>query len=493
MVRSSSVLAILSSLAILATTTSGAVTTSLENCLQKISGLEVVVAGDSSWTKAKQAFDLRFTYTPKAVVYPSTDSQVQAAVKCAAASSIPIAPRCGGHSYEGYSLGGADGFLIIDVTKMQTVTVDQSTETAWIGAGSKLGPAYLSLWQSGNYTIPGGTCPSVGVSGNALGGGYGLLGRKHSVLADNVVALKFVNAKGELLQVDASTNPDLFWALRGGGLGSYGVVTSFQFKIYQISSPVTAFEYSFPASSYKKVMQGLAAWSPSAPEEVTVELNWGASSFDLTGIYLGPKSNIPSVMNKWFSIIKPSSSDVKEMSMIQAILKFTYMGTTDIQALSLTTGPGPADSRYYAGKSLLFDKATFSDESIEIIHKWLPKYKQGYIIIDVWGGAVHNQPSTGPNAFVHRSQQYGIEFVSEWDKDKCGDCLTWLSGFFNEMLTQYKKEYTVVKAYQNYIDRTLPNWSSAYYADAFPRLVSIKKDIDPNNIFRNPQSIPVSL
>jgi hypothetical protein len=141
----------------------------------------------------------------------------------------------------------------------------------------------------------------------------------------------------------------------------------------------------------------------------------------------------------------------------------------------------------------LFDHDTFSDASLSIINKWLPQYPRGYIIIDLWGGAVRNQPSTGANAFVHRSQQFGIEFVSEWDKGTCTKCLDWLSSFFNEMLAQYKKEYTTVKAYQNYIDRTLQGWSSAYYADALPRLVSIKKTVDPGNVFRNPQSIPVSL
>jgi hypothetical protein len=226
--------------------------------------------------------------------------------------------------------------------------VDKSSETVWIGAGSKLGPAYLSLWKAGNYTIPGGTCPSVGVSGNALGGGYGLLGRKHSVLADNVVALRFVDAKGEVLQVDADNNPDLFWALRGAGLGSFGVVTAFKFKMYQMTDAVTTFEYSFPASNYKNVMKGLSEWASSAPEEVTVELNWAASGFDLTGIYLGPKSDIPSLMKKWFSISPPNHSDVKSMSMIQAILKFSWIDSTDIESLSLTTGPGPADARYYA-------------------------------------------------------------------------------------------------------------------------------------------------
>jgi FAD/FMN-containing dehydrogenase len=141
----------------------------------------------------------------------------------------------------------------------------------------------------------------------------------------------------------------------------------------------------------------------------------------------------------------------------------------------------------------LYDNEAFSDASLAIINKWLPKDSRGYIIIDVWGGATRNQPSTGSNAFVHRSQQYGIEFVSEWDKGTCTTCLDWISSFFNEMLAQYKKEYTTVKAYQNYIDRTLPNWSSAYYADAWPRLVNIKKSVDPSNIFRNPQSIPVAI
>lgn len=238
--------------------------------------------------------------------------------------------------------------MVIDLTKMNSVTVDKSAQTTWIGAGSKLGPAYLSLWKSGNYTIPGGTCPSVGVSGNALGGGYGLLGRKHSVLADNVVALRFVSAKGELVQVDANTNPDLFWALRGAGLGSFGIVTAFKFNMYKITDEVTTFDYTFPASNYKNVMKGFSTWASTAPDEVTVELNWASSGFELTGIYLGPKSDIPSLMSKWFSISPPRQSDVASMSMISAILKFSYIDSTDINALSLTGGFKPADARYYA-------------------------------------------------------------------------------------------------------------------------------------------------
>ncbi|KAF9944966.1 hypothetical protein BGZ72_001806, partial [Mortierella alpina] len=152
---------------------------------------------------------------------------VQIAVRCAAAAKVAVAPRSGGHSFEGHSTGGQDGSLVIDLGGLNSVAVKNGL--AKVGAGVRLGQLYLELFNQGGYTLNAGTCPSVGVGGHALGGGFGLLGPKYGLLLDRILEMQMVNAQGQLLTVSANSHPDLFYALRGAGGGSYGVVTEFTF------------------------------------------------------------------------------------------------------------------------------------------------------------------------------------------------------------------------------------------------------------------------
>jgi FAD/FMN-containing dehydrogenase len=170
---------------------------------------------------------------PLAVLQPVDAADVQAAVRWAARNDVPITARSGGHGYAGYA--SARGGLVVDLRRLDRISVAGGSGSATVGPGSQLIDVYRRLARSG-ATIPAGSCPSVGIGGHALGGGMGLAGRRFGLTCDNVTALRIVTADGRLLQCDADTNPDLFWACRGGGGGNFGIVTRFQLKTHPVGS-----------------------------------------------------------------------------------------------------------------------------------------------------------------------------------------------------------------------------------------------------------------
>src|SRR5207244_3988155 len=147
---------------------------------------------------------------------------------------IAFAIRAGGHSFAGQS---STKGLVIDLRRIAGIS--PSGNKARVGAGAKLGAVYPALWASGHRTIPGGTAPTVGVAGLSLGGGHGFVARKLGLACDSLLAVEIVTADGALRTCNATKEKDLFWALRGAGFGSFGVVTSLLFRTTQIGQVAT--------------------------------------------------------------------------------------------------------------------------------------------------------------------------------------------------------------------------------------------------------------
>ncbi|KAG0361199.1 hypothetical protein BC939DRAFT_499043 [Gamsiella multidivaricata] len=476
----------------------------LATCLKPL-GSKVITSKSSAYAQQRYAFDLRYTFQPEVIVMAQSETDVQTAVKCAKQANIPVAPRSGGHSFEGYSIGGQDGALVLDLTGLNGVKVKGSK--AKVGAGVRLGKLYLELFNQGGWTINAGTCPSVGIGGHALGGGFGLLSRKYGLLIDRIVEMEMVNADGELLTISATQNPDLFYALRGAGGGSYGVVTSFTILPVKPAPKVTSFSYEWNLSDYAKVLKAYVNFQPTASRDVGVEMNVASSGLELYGIFQGPKGTQSAAMASFLKAApKPRSSDVRESRQIDAQLRFAFVeggnNDKDINALALQPPYHPGDSRYTKGKSLVYP-SVLKSSTIALLGKWAAKTPKGstanYIIVDLWGGAV-SDTSASDTSFIHRDAHTVFEFVAEWDessspkpgKPDCKDCLKWMNDMYSEFLADYRANYsTSVRGYQNYIDLAMPNWMDAYYGQAVPRLKQIKASVDPANVFRFPQSIPL--
>ncbi|MBA2505472.1 MAG: FAD-dependent oxidoreductase, partial [Thermoleophilaceae bacterium] len=190
---------------------------------------------------------------PLAVLRAAGARDVQAAVQWAAKNDVPVAARSGGHSYAGYST--VRNGLVIDLRSLDRVTVSSGSRSVRIGPGARLIEVYAGLAAKG-LAVPGGTCPTVGFGGLALGGGYGFASRALGMTCDTIESMRVVTAGGSLLTADEDTNADLFWALRGGGGGNFGIVTRFTVNASREGS-AAFYSASWPAGATE---DAIAAW-----------------------------------------------------------------------------------------------------------------------------------------------------------------------------------------------------------------------------------------
>ena len=179
-------------------------------CLQATGVPQLTLPDDTSFNSLKQVYNTRFDVnTPLAIASAATESQVQRIVRCARAAGVPAVARSGGHSFEGYST--LNGSVVIDLRPyMKGVSIDGKNAVAQVQAGANNGEVYFAAWNAG-YGYAGGTCPTVGISGLALGGGYGLLARRDGILA-NVLSIRMVASSGGVIVANDTHNSDLFWA-----------------------------------------------------------------------------------------------------------------------------------------------------------------------------------------------------------------------------------------------------------------------------------------
>ncbi|KAF9584394.1 hypothetical protein BGW38_006629 [Lunasporangiospora selenospora] len=367
--------------------------------------------------------------------------------------------------------------------------MDTKTGIATIGAGVRLGPLYSKLWAAGQYLIPAGTCPSVGIGGIALGGGLGMVGRKYGILTDSIVGMTLISAKGAILKVSAKSNSELFWALRGAGGGSFGLVTEFQIQAYKAPPQITTMVYTFPLKSYQAVIEGYGNWGKSIPEEIFGAMSVRNSGIELRLNYLGSKSQAQKIVKSLFAKTgSPATTDGKEGSWYQAATKWAGSGSLE--------NPNLNAHRYHRGGSLLY-RRTMSRMEVDTVYKYLSNLPKGassaYLIIDIWGGKI-DRPSSAAAFDNHRGVYYGFDFGITWKDSSntpgvnCDECLFWSASFRKDLYNLYGGP---LEAYQNYIERDLPKSLEAYYGSSLPHLKQVKKMFDPNNVFSFPQSIPL--
>jgi hypothetical protein len=233
--------------------------------LGDLCGGAVLVAGDDGYDAARGTWNLSVSLTPAAVAYPADAQEVAALVRCAREMGLRIAVQSTGHNAGSVGSDLQDAILL-RTSALRGVTVDPARRIARVGAGA--------LWQDvADATAPHGlaalhgSAPDVGVTGYTLGGGLGWLARRHGLQCNHVVAAEIVTADGELVRTDARTDPELFWAIRGGG-GSFGVVTALEIALLPLPS-VTAGVLAWDAAHAGRVLGRWADWAATAPDDAT--------------------------------------------------------------------------------------------------------------------------------------------------------------------------------------------------------------------------------
>jgi FAD/FMN-containing dehydrogenase len=419
---------------------------------------------------------------PSLVARPLDSADVRAAVNWGVANGVSLRARSGGHSYAGYSTL-SDG-LVLDLRNLRHITVDSRKRTATIGAGAQLIDVYAAL-SARRVTIPAGSCPSVGVAGHALGGGMGLAGRQFGLTADNLLSLRIVTADGRERTASRHSEPDLYWALRGGGGGNFGVVTSFTFRVHAVPRSVAAFFVNWP---WERAVDALAAWqewAPHARPELTsiFHLNGGGglTSVSVSGQYFGPARDLSRLLAPLTAAggALVSAGDEEYLRTQLVFAGCTHTSLTACHTVGTRSGGMlPRESfqakSQYVAKSLPATARTALVEAVEI-RAGMPG--NGAIVFDSYGGAI-NRVAPGATAFVHRNALFCVQYLTY------PGGLPWLRAITNKMV-----RYVTGGAYLNYTDSDLKDWQSAYYGSNYPRLLATRRTIDPHHYFNFPQAI----
>ncbi|KAG0050162.1 hypothetical protein BGZ83_005054 [Gryganskiella cystojenkinii] len=442
-------------------------------------------------------FNHIFDHGPSAIFHPASESEAAAAVLCAVVHNVSIVPRSGGHSFEGYSGGGKSGSLVIDLNLFQQFSIDHDTGIATVGAGNRLGPLYAKLWNAGEYLVPAGSCPGVGVGGHALGGGMGMVGRKYGMLSHNVVGLTMVDADGNIWKVDATSRPDLFWALRGAGGGSFGLVTEFKIQAYKAPTTVTTVLAVYPRKVHRAVMDAFGIWAKNVVNDFTPVIYIDQNKVLLMGTFLGSQDKARITLASLFALTGPPVQIAfEEGTWYHAAAKWAKLEGAKLE------DPFEEQARSFRLRSLLY-RQPISDQEMMIISKYLddpPSNPNGRVttsvIFEIWGGKI-DYPSSASAFDNHRGTLYSIQYGVTWNvtssqsDSTCTECTDWTGRFAKELQAAYSSSQGL-EAYQNYMERDIPNGLQAYYGDNLSRLVQIKKSIDIGNIFSFPQAIPLS-
>ena len=458
----------------------------------------LVRPGEAAYTTSKRLFDPRFdSLHPAGIAYCRNPHDVATCLAFVRKYGVPVTARCGGHSYAGYS---STSGLIMDVTRMAGVNVNGNTAT--VGAGTHLIDFYNGLAARGR-AVPGGSCPTVGISGLTLGGGIGVVARAYGLTSNNVQSLQIVTADGQVRTCNASTNADLYWACRGGGGGNFGVVTSFTFTTHPAGN-IVLFFLSWPWSQAARVISAWQSWAPHAPDALWSNMHLAAApggsipSIQVGGTYLGSLSTASAQLEKLYAAVgsDPSSPFMETTSWLHAMLVEAGCASLTVNECHLPTqNPAGQLSRAseYA-KSDFFTKP-LSSHGIGTLLSGVESLQRvsgaaggsGGIAFDSLGGAV-NRVAPGATAFVHRDALFGAQYTTGWTPGAAAAGVArqhaWQQSFWQSM-----RPYASGQAYQNYIDPALTNWRQAYYGANYNRLSQIKARYDPDRVFTFAQAI----
>ncbi|HEX3793391.1 MAG TPA: FAD-binding oxidoreductase [Acidimicrobiales bacterium] len=456
----------------------------------------LVLPGDGTYAAQSLLFNELLTSQPAAIALCATPTDVQRCVGFARAHGVPLAARSGGHSYAGYSSGPG---LMVDVSALNRITLGGGQQ-AVVGAGTRLIDLYSTLGAA-NVLLPGGSCPTVGIAGLALGGGIGVFGRAYGLTCDNIASLDVVTADGSLRTCSPHSHADLYWASRGGGGGNFGIVTSFTFTTHPMPD-VNLFTLEWNWSEAGAVLDAWLTFIPAAPPPLWANCQLASNgtgsgvNVKVTGVFAGSTAACASALTPLLSAVgaAPTYRFVGPEDYMRAMLIEAGCENLTVPQCHLPA-QNPAGTRTrtaFVAKSTYVNAplpAAGTAAVISAVEALEVPAAGGGVVFDGYGGTISTLGS-GDTAFVHRDAiacaQYSVNFNSAAGAD-LGGARDWLAH------TQSTFAPYAEGSYQNYIDPTLTDWAQAYYGANLPRLRQVKAVYDPDDTFHFAQSIPLPI
>jgi FAD/FMN-containing dehydrogenase len=447
---------------------------SVEGLAAAVKG-RVVERGDAEYDSARALYNAMIDKRPAAIAYCVDEADVVAAVQYATGRGLPIAVRCGGHN--GGGLGSVDNGLVLDLAPMNVVRVDETAKLARVGGGTLLKDVVESTHRYG-LTVPVGIIGTTGVGGLTLGGGVGHLTRAFGLTIDNMVAATVVLADGSVVQCDSERDPDLFWALRGGG-GNFGIVTQFSFRCHPAST-VLGGPVVYDLDETETVMRWYRDFIAAAPDELG---GW------LAYLSIPPGPPFPEELHLrkvcgvvWTQLGEEESPALREArSFGTPLLDGVAPMPLPVWNTAFDALFPPGEQWYWRGDFV----ADLPDAAIAEHAAWMPK-------APTWKSTMHMYPTNGAAARVGNDETAWGYRDARWSQVTAGvdadpanaaAITDWARGY-----SDATRPYAMQGGYSNF-QMDEPDRVRGMYGSNYERLARIKAHYDPNNIFQVNQNI----
>ncbi len=451
---------------------------SIENLKDEVKG-KVVLSGDSGYDETRRIWNAMIDRRPAVIVQCAAAADVPPAISFARGHGLEISIRGAGHNIAGNAV--CENGVMIDFSKMRTVRVDAGKRLAQVEPGATLNDVDRATQDHGLAT-PLGINSTTGIAGLTLGGGFGWLTRKYGMTIDNLVSVDLVMANGAPIRASDRENPDLFWAVRGGG-GNFGVVTGFEFKLHPVGPEVYSGLLVFPFSQARQVIEKYREFVKTAPEELNV---W---------VVLRKAPPLPflpaSVHGKEIVALAVfyagSASDGRKL--VEPLHRFGDTHGEHIGLQPYTQWQQAFDPLLTPGARNYWKSHNFTeirDGALDAVLRYAGRLPtpQCEIFIGLIAGAANRIPAEA-TAYGQRGTKLVLNVHGRWD-DPADDarCIAWARDFFKA-----SAPYASAGAYVNFMTEDETDRIATAYGPSYARLVQIKRRYDPENIFHMNQNI----
>lgn len=474
-----------------------AANTEWERLRERLTG-RLVLPANSGYDLAKQTHRTMFDHIrPAGVAYCESTADVRTCLSFAQHNGVPAVARSGGHSYGGYSTSQG---LVIDVSRLNGIQVGERTTV--VGPGAQLSELVDTVGAHG-VGLASGICPTVAMGGYLQGGGIGWQTRALGLGCDSLTSVRVVLADGRVVDCSEDNESDLFWALRGGGGGNFGIVTRYERR--NSSTPrMVNYTLAWDWNHVKDVVEGWQRWLPSAPREMSGRCLLGllnaapdATPLLITdGTFLGSPEDLAAHLDAMVSEVghPPAGRDVQDLGFRDGMMSWFKCSDKTV-AQCHRVGHNPEATLPRAGfqidRSRLFKQAVPSTGVDEILQAFDAERRAGhvrFVHLFALGGASSDIARTA-TAYVHRDATFSVDWatvlpaVMDNDQERAA-ARGWIDNAF-----AVTDRYSAHETYQNYIDPDLTDWRESYYGENYARLVQVKRAYDPHRFFDFAQSI----
>ncbi|GAM22201.1 hypothetical protein SAMD00019534_053760 [Acytostelium subglobosum LB1] len=438
-----------------------------------------------------QSYNTRLHHEPYCYYLPTTPKEVSKAVKFALRSKLPVTIKSAGHSCD--ALSSANDAVVIDMSLMKKIKVDTRRNQATVESGVTWLEVYNATTPFGLAT-PGGSCPTVAVGGLVLGGGANYLSPAFGYSCDNVIEMSIVNARGHLVTASKYENSDLFWAMRGGGHGGFGILVSVTYKLHAIPDLLYSNKIRVPFTSFEPALLFIDQYSRTMEKSIYLNMFSGITAFAAPG--KPPK--VPFISINFFY---GGNATVGQQKFFQFFDEFklvvpniTTNATKDANPFYniIAAISDPPPSRTYVRGRMMNGWTQEKAAALKtfLLPPALPYFNlsndpKANLMFEMYfhGGAMNEKPSDY-NAFVHRNASWSMSIALNYYNASHDELFGTWDSYVRDQLFNFS-DYI----YQNYPDADHPNWANAYYGTNYARLQSIKARYDPRNFFNYKQSV----